>query len=323
MLDLSIILVGYNSCGALQKCLRSVYAQTSGTSFEVILVDNGSADGTEQMITAEFPSVKFVQNGRNRGFGAAVNQGIRETQSRCVLLLNPDAEIVNGAIQKTVRFFDEHPKAGIVGCSLKYPDGRIQASAYSFPTVWNMLSEATFLYKFFPKTRLFGGYHLTYLNYSQPVQVDWLIGAFFLIRREVIESIGLLDEQYFMYAEDTDYCYQAKKAGFEVWLTPEAEVFHIYGGISGINLRAAVWVQRGQVLFYKKNFTPLRAWFLIAVKYFGLVLRVFLYLVMGLCTVNRKQFDKAWYATYSIYRMLTSRWEYNPNYRGEVLPWEV
>jgi GT2 family glycosyltransferase len=226
MRDLSIVIVSYNTCGLLRTCLSSIYRETAHIDFEIVVVDNASTDGSIEMITSDYPAVKILRNDHNSGFAAANNIAIRKSSARFVLLLNPDTEILDGAIQKTIRFIEAHPKAGIVGCKLKYPDGRFQPSAYSFPTVWNMFAEATFLYRVFPKTKLFGGYHLTYLDYSHDVQVDWLIGAFLLIRREVIDTVGMLDEQFFMYAEDTDYCYMAKQAGFEVWFTPRGEIFH-------------------------------------------------------------------------------------------------
>jgi GT2 family glycosyltransferase len=322
MKDVSIIIVDTNEWRVLETALRSVFKETKGITFEVTVVDNASTDGSGENIARLFPQVNVIRNEYNMGFAAANNRAIRTSKARYVLLLNPDTEVLDGAIQKTVKFMDEHPKAGILGCRLIYPDGRFQHTTYSFPTVWNMFSEATFLYKIFPRTKIFGSYHLSYLDYDQDVQVDWLIGAYFLIRREVIETVGLLDEQIYMYAEDLDYCYRTKKAGFEIWLTPRARVIHYYGGISGVNKRVAVWTHRSQVLFYTKHFSWPKSRSLILIKYFGLVLRTIWYFIAGVFTANKRLFRKSWYAIFSIYKLLISHWRYVPGYHTNVRPWE-
>ncbi len=321
--DLSIVIVSYNAVHFLRKCLKSVIIQTEGISYEIIVVDNASTDETQQLMTLEYPGIQFLRNEQNVGFAAANNMAISETNSRYVLLLNPDTEVLIGAIQKTLHFMDENPKAGISSCKLLYQDGRFQANAYSFPTVWNMFAEATFLYKIFPKTKLFGSYHLSYLDYTKDNQVDWLIGAFYMIRREVIDTIGLLDEQYFMYAEDLDYCYMAKKAGFEVWYTSCAEIFHFYGGISGINKRVAVWTHRSQIVYYKKHYGLAKIYSLIFLKCFGLLLRIIRYVLTGILVADKILLNKAWYSTYSFYKILVSRWNYVHGYQGKTTQWEI
>ena len=323
MKDLSIVIVTYNSKDFLRTCLNSVILQTKGISFETIVVDNASSDQTRDLIEKEFPDVKFIRNDHNVGFAAANNLAIKETSSRYVLLLNPDTEILDGAIQKMIQFMDEHSKAGISSCKLMYQDGSFQANAYSFPTIWNMFTEATFLYRLFPKTKLFGSYHLTYLDYSKDNQVDWLIGAFYLIRREVIKTIGLLDEQYFMYTEDLDYCYLAKKAGFEIWYSPKAKIYHFYGGMSGISERSVVWTHRSQILFYKKYFESAKIFTLILFKCVGLILRMLRYFIVGMLTADKKLLKKAWLAIFSLFRIIFSRWNYQHGYSVRADQWEV
>jgi GT2 family glycosyltransferase len=321
MLDLSIITVGTNEKHWLKPCLESVYSQTRGVTFEVIVVDNASKDGTSEMLASEFPQVKIVRNDHNLGFAAANNKAIRLSAGKMVLLLNPDTVVLDGAIQKTITFMKNHPKAGLVGCKLKYPDGRFQPTAYAFPTLWNMFVEAIFLYKLFPKTKIFGGYHLTYLDYNKDVQVDWLIGAYFLIQREVIERVGILDEQFFMYTEDTDFCYRIKKAGYEVWFTSGAEITHFYGGISGITRRVVIWTHRSQILFYQKHYGTPQRQLLYLIKLLNLLLRVPWYIIEGIVTVNRRGFKKSLYAAYSFWKILVNRWHYIPGYTGEVTSW--
>jgi len=185
-----------------------------------------------------------------------------------------------------------------------------------------MLSEALFLYRIFPRTRLFGGYHLTYLSHDDDVQVDWLIGAFFLFRREIIDAIGLLDEQFYMYTEDTDYCYRVKKAGYEIWFTPKGEITHFYGGYSGFNRNVAIWTHRSQVLFYQKHYARFERIMLMGIKLLGLILRVPWYFIYGIFAGKSKELQKSYVAAYSFYKIVTSRWKYIPGFDGEVLPWE-
>jgi GT2 family glycosyltransferase len=321
-MDLSIIIADTNEWHFLQPCLQSVFAHTAGLEFEVIVVDNASTDGSKEKLAEEFPQVKVLRNEYNMGFAGANNVGIRASSARYVLLLNPDTIMPEGAIKETIKFMESKPKAGVIGCKLKYPDGRFQPTTYSFPTAWNMFSEATFLYKLFPKTKIFGGYHLTYLDYNTDVQVDWLIGAYFLMRREVIDTIGILDDKIYMYADDIDYCYRAKQAGFEVWYTPRAEVIHYYGGISGVNKRVVIWIHRSNVLIYQKLFSMPKRYILIAIKYFGLILRTLVYFTGGMVTADKMLLKKSWYALYSIYKIAISHWKYNPNLVGPEKPWK-
>lgn len=321
-MDLSIIIADTNEWHFLQPCLRSVFAHMKELEFEVIVVDNASNDGSKEKLASEFPQVRVIRNEYNMGFAGANNVGIRESSARYVLLLNPDTIVPEGAIKETIKFMESKPKAGVVGCKLKYPDGRFQATTYSFPTVWNMFSEATFLYKLFPKTKLFGGYHLTYLDYKTDVQVDWLIGAYFLMRREVIDAIGILDDKIYMYADDIDYCYRTKQAGFEVWYTPRAEVVHYYGGINGVNKRVVIWIHRSQILIYQKLFSKTKRFMLVAMKYFGLTLRTLVYFIGGIGTANTMLLKKSWHALYSICIIAVSRWKYDPNLVGPEKPWK-
>ncbi len=321
-MDLSIIIVNTNERHVLKPCLQSVFAQTKGIDFEVIVVDNASTDGTLEVLANEFPQVKVIPNKENLGFAGANNRGIKEASGKYVLLLNPDTEVLNGAIQKTVEFMNEHPRAGIAGCKLIFPNGKLQASIRSFPTVWNLFVEATFLYKLFSRTKLFGKYYFSYFDYATDIQVDWVSGAYFLIRRETIDKIGILDEQFYLYTEETDYCYRAKQAGFEVWFIPHGEVIHYWGGMSAINKRVAVWMQRSQLLFYQKHYHSYKRYLFITMKYFNLTIRFICYLLGGILLMNKNLITKSQYAGYAIYRLLTARWKYIHGYSGKVTPWE-
>jgi GT2 family glycosyltransferase len=322
MVDLSIIIVNTNERHVLKPCLRSVFTQTKGIDFEIIVIDNASTDGTLEMLANEFSQVKVIPNNENLGFAVANNRGIKKAVGKYVLLLNPDTEVLNGAIQKTVAFMNEHLRAGIAGCKLIFPNGKLQASIRSFPTAWNLFVEATFLYKLFSRTKLFGKYYFSYFDYAVDIQVDWVSGAYFLIRQEVIDKIGILDEQFYLYTEETDYCYRAKQAGFEVWFTPRGEVIHYWGGMSAINKRVAVWMQRSQLLFYQKHYHGFKKYLFILLKYVNLAIRFVVYFLGGIFLMNKNLITKSHYAGYAIYRLLTARWKYIYGYKGKVTPWK-
>ncbi len=309
-----------NGKNLLRACLSSVLKETINTDFEVIVVDNASTDGTLEMLKNEFSRVNVISNTENMGFAAANNIGIRQANGRYILLLNPDTEILNGAIQETVAFMDKHPQAGIVGCKLIFPSGQIQTSLRSFPTIRNLLIETFFLEKIFPKT--FGKHFYLDFDHNSDKQVDWVSGAYFLIRREVIEKIGLLDEQFYMYSEEMDYCYRAKQAGYEIWFTNRGNVIHHWGGMSAINKRVAVWIQRSQLLFYQKYYNGLKKCSFIFIKYVNLIIRSICYFFCGIILSNKGLINKSMYSIYAVYRLITARWKYNHNFNGKIDPWE-
>ncbi|MBI1804265.1 MAG: glycosyltransferase family 2 protein [Ignavibacteriae bacterium] len=321
-MDVSIIIVGYNSRELLKRCLASIIRETNGISYEIVLVDNASTDETRETIEQEFPTVRTIWNNQNRGYAAANNQGIAIAHGKYVVLLNPDTEVLDGAIQKIVEFADCHPRAGIVGCKLLFPDRTLQRSVKSFPTFTNVLWESTFLYRVFPRSPIFGRYYLSYFDCASELQVDWVSGACMMIRRQVLEKIGNLDEQFYMYAEEMDFCYRAKRAGFEVWYCPSAEVVHFWGGYSAINRRVVTWSLGSQMLYFQKHYTGAMLYLLIFVKYLGVAVRVFAYAIGGVVLINKKLLAKAYYFLYALYRLHTLRWKYHHNFTGRVTPWQ-
>ncbi|MGI0009981.1 MAG: glycosyltransferase family 2 protein, partial [Nitrosopumilaceae archaeon] len=195
--QLSIIIINYNTRDLLRACLKSVFQKTQDLDFEMIVVDNASVDGSLEMVEQEFPQVKKICNAENRGFAAANNQAIKQANSEYILLLNSDTEVLDGAINKTIEFMKQRPETSIVGCKLLNPDGTLQPSCRSFPSVWNLFTESFFLYKAFKRTKLFGKYYMSFFDHTSIREVDVVMGAFMLIRREVIDAIGLFDEDYF------------------------------------------------------------------------------------------------------------------------------
>jgi len=246
--------VNWNTCEILRNCLVSIFASTKDVEFEVIVIDNASSDGSVDMVKSEFPQVEIIANTENRGFAAANNQGITIARGRYVLLLNNDTVVLDGVIDNTVAFADSYPKAGITGCRVLNKDKTLQPSCFMFPSALNMFLSTTYLYKLFPKSKFFGRSHMTWWDRNDIKEVDVVTGCFMLVRREVIEQVGLLDERFFMYAEETDWCYRIKQTGWQIMFTPNAEIIHLHG-VSSKQVKPKMVVQwrRSMLLFFKKH----------------------------------------------------------------------
>ena len=322
-MKLSIITVCTNEWHVLQDCLASVYGQTGDLDFEFIVVDNASTDGSPDRIRETFPQVKLIHNPHNMGFAASNNRGIRVAAGDYILLLNPDTEVRDRAISKTVRFMDSHPEAGIVGCKLVLSDGTVQESLREFPSVWNVFSETSFLYRLFPKTKLFGSYYMTHFDYESSREVDWLCGAFLMMRRAVREEVGLLDEQFYMYTEEVDYCYRARQAGYRTWYFHEPVVLHHWGGISSVNQRVVLWMHGSKLLYFKKHFRGSEKILLIGLQYAGMLVRILVYFLGGLLAFRPKLLKKSRYYAVAVARLWTQPWEYVHGHTGSVQPWRI
>jgi GT2 family glycosyltransferase len=242
MMDVSILIVNWNTKRLLSDCLKSVYENAGDVEYEVIVVDNASTDGSQEMIKRDFRQVVLMENQDNRGFAAANNQGMAVAKGRYVLLLNSDTVVLKNAIANTVAFADAHPRAGVVGCRVLNPDRTLQPTCFMYPSILNMLLSSTYLYKLFSRSRFFGREQMTWWDRDDVREVDVVTGCFMLVRREAIEQVGLLDEQFFMYGEETDWCYRFRKSGWAMMFTPEAEIIH-YGGQSASHVPVAMTVQ--------------------------------------------------------------------------------
>lgn len=254
-MDVSVIIVNWNTRDILRNCLTSVFQQTHGIEFEVIVIDNASSDGSVQMVKTEFPQVVLIENTENRGFAAANNQGMRIAKGRYILLLNSDTVVLAGAIQKTIAFADQHPHAAVVGCKVLNPDHSLQPSCFMFPSLLNLFLSATYLYKIFPKSRFFGRERMTWWQRDDVRQVDVVTGCFMLVRRKAIEQIGLMDEDFFMYAEETDWCFRFKQAGWQNLFYPDAQIIHLGGQSSKqVKVEMTIQLRRAILQFIKKNY---------------------------------------------------------------------
>ena len=257
-MDVSVIVVNLNSLDLLRNCLRSVYDNLGRLETEVFVVDNASTDGSHEMVRGDFPQVRLIQNKENLGFSKANNQALESSCGRYVFLLNNDAYLLPGSLQKMVMFMDSHLNTGVVGPRLLNEDGSTQPSTNNFPTLLAM-SANKLIGVSHPLARLIKGFSMQHWGYDYTREVDMVAGACMGIRREALERVGLLDENIFMYHEDTDFCYRMIKAGWKVCFYPGAEVVHLLvkgQGNSNYYPRQFVHCQT-QLYFYRKHYSKI------------------------------------------------------------------
>jgi GT2 family glycosyltransferase len=229
-MDLSVIIVNYNVRDFLESSLTSVQQALRGLDAEVIVVDNASDDGSVEMVRRKFPAVTVIEAGRNLGFAAANNLALGRARGGTIVLLNPDTVVQEDTFGTIVRFLAEHPDAGLAGCKILNPDGTLQpACRRSFPTPWVAFTKISGLSALYPRSRVFGRYNLGYLDPDRTYEVDAISGSFMALRREVYEQVGGLDEEYFMYGEDLDWCFKVKQAGWKVYYVSDTRIIHYKG----------------------------------------------------------------------------------------------
>jgi len=227
MIEVSVVIVSFNTKDLTLQCLNSVFAQNH-VSYEVIVVDNASSDGSVTEIKKSFPQVALIENNKNKGFASANNQAIKLAKGKFILLLNSDTLLLSeDSFSKMIKFMDIKRNAGICGCKVTRPGGRLDwPCKRSFQTPSVFFYRSLGLDRMFPGHKKFGKYHLTYLDENKTHEVDAITGAFFMIRRETIADIGLLDEKLFMYSEDMDWCFRAKLKNWKVFYYPEVQIIH-------------------------------------------------------------------------------------------------
>jgi GT2 family glycosyltransferase len=247
VVDMSIVLVCWNNKAYLDPCLESLFKGGLKSSFDVIVVDNGSTDGSQQMLEEKYPDVKLIQNDGNVGLGKASNQGIEATNGRYVLLLNNDTLVNGPALDMLVEFLDALPEAGAVGGKLLNPDGSFQSGYAPFSTLMEEFLIVTHIGEM-----LWPGYP-SHGDSNEIKSTGWLSSACLLVRRSAMDQIGVLDENYFIYGDEADLQYRLNKAGWKVFFLPESTIIH-FGGRSMDRWKRRKMVYRGKLLFYKKNY---------------------------------------------------------------------
>jgi GT2 family glycosyltransferase len=231
-MDLSIIIVNWNSVEYLKKCIKSIFSGTKDLSFEIIVIDNASYDGCEEILRREFPKVKYVQSGKNIGFAAANNLGVRIATGKTLLFLNPDTEVIGAAINKMVANLLSAPEAGAIGCRLLNSDLSLQLSCVQpFPTILNQMLGVEWIQKRLPMLKIWGIHPLFY-NRGIPKEVEVVSGACLMAKRSIFEEVGMFSTDYFMFTEDVDLCYKIKQAGCRIYFINDAEIIHHGGGSS-------------------------------------------------------------------------------------------
>ena len=227
-IDLTVSIVNTDNRDQTLDCLRSIYQGTDSTAFEVYVVDNACSDGSSEAIEERFPQVKLIRNSHRLGFSANHNQVIRVGRGHYLLILNDDMIVLPGAFEKMVRFMELHSEVGAVGCKLLNPDGTLQRSCWrGYPSILESTIRAFYLWKFFPKASFIRRTYLPLEELTGVTEVDQLLGACIMVRREVLDTVGYLDERFYMTREDTDWCQRIKAAGWKIYWVPDGEIIHL------------------------------------------------------------------------------------------------
>ncbi|MEW6407314.1 MAG: glycosyltransferase family 2 protein [Patescibacteria group bacterium] len=256
MSKLSIIIVTYNSENLIGSCLDSIFKTAGGLELEVIIIDNNSQDDAVNVVKTRFPQARLIENKENVGFARAVNQGIKMSQGEFVLLLNPDMRVLDKAIKSSLEFLETNPKVGILGAQLLYPKTlKVQPSFGRFPSVFTEFLQAFGLHKILPWGRFIPKNIFSFWKFKKICRVDWLGGGFMMVKKEVFDKVGLLDEKFFMYLEDIDFCYRAKQVGFEVYYFPKAKVIHHHMASAKKDLSKPIIYEAKSLIYYFKKYS--------------------------------------------------------------------
>lgn len=274
-MDLSVIIVNYNTKELTLNCLDSIGQSETTFQLETILIDNHSTDDSVEVIQQLHPEVILISNSENVGFAKANNQGMRIAKGRYILLLNSDTVVQPNTLDVMIRFMDKHPEVGASGCKVLLPDGSLdKACRRGFPTPLTTFYYVSGISKLFPKSLRFNAYHMEFLDENEEYPVDCLVGAFMMVRREVIEQVGMLDERFFMYFEDTDWCYRIQQAGWVNYYYPKTQIIHYKRGSSrGRPYRITYEFHRAMKLFYDKHYRKHYPFWVTIFMYLGITVK--------------------------------------------------
>ena len=282
--DISAIIVTWNSFQWISNCLKSLMNDLSSFCYKIVVVDNASADETPDLIRENFPEVILVRNAVNEGFAQACNRALLECKSEYVLFINPDTEVIPGMTDTLISFMKGHPEAGAIGPTLLNTNGSLQLSGNTFPNLKNIWFESLFLDRLFPGNRFFGSHKLSHLNRSEVCKVDWTMGSCLLLRKEALDKAGSFDNRFFLFFEETDLCLRLKKAGYEVYIIPEAKIVHGGGSshLQNYNTNKIVHYHRSLFHYFNKNLPAQLLWVRVAV-FIRSVIRIFMWLSLYPC----------------------------------------
>lgn len=259
--DVSLVIVSFNTCAILRECLSSVYREAGSLRLQVIVVDNASTDGSPAMVERDFPDAVLIRSQINLGFGRANNLGFESAQGRFIVLLNSDAFLTEGSLERSLAHMEANPGVGLCGGRLIGRDGALQPSGRMFPTVVNDLIVLTGLSTRYPRSRFFGRFDRTWANEFEAAEVDWVPGAYSMIRSEALKAAGPFDPRFFLYYEEVDLCKRIKQKGYSIWYWPDVTVVH-FGGESSRQVKTlelsrsgaqlTLWSIRSKLLYYQK-----------------------------------------------------------------------
>ncbi|MCP1309726.1 glycosyltransferase family 2 protein [Paenibacillus tyrfis] len=274
-MDLSIIILNYNTRELTLNCLKSIYLSETSFTYEVILVDNHSVDDSVEAIRANFPMVHLVCNDVNLGYSKGNNQGMSLAKGRYVLLLNSDTVVQPDTLHTMTQFMDEHASIGAAGCKVVLPDGSLdKACRRGFPTPSASFYYAFGFSKLFPGNPKYNQYQLSHLDPNQDYPVDCLVGAFMIVRKEAIDQVGMLDEQFFMYGEDIDWCYRIKQGGWDIHYYPYTQIIHYKGASSRRKPFKIIYeFHRAMYLFHQKHYRKKYSFLVNGLVYAGITVK--------------------------------------------------
>lgn len=297
MLDVSIIIVSYNTKNLLKKCLSSIFKFTKGVIYEVIVVDNASKDSTTKMVEDEFHQVELIKNNENVGFGRANNQGSREARGKYLFFFNSDAYLADNVLPKLIKFMDKNKEVGVLGPRILNPDGSIQQSAGFFPDLPQVFFWMSFLDDLPFGDRL-RPYHVDHDRfYERERKVDWVTGAAIMIRREVFQKVGGFDKKIFLYGEEVELCLRMKNAGFDILFSPVGKVIHLgRGSFEKSNVGAIVGEYKGLLYFYSKYKSTWQKFLLSLLLKMGAIVRI---LIFGMIQ-GRKELKEAYIKAFNL-----------------------
>ncbi|MFH1336028.1 MAG: glycosyltransferase family 2 protein [Candidatus Zixiibacteriota bacterium] len=248
-MNITIIIVTWNSEGVIRNCMDSIIQNTGERQPEIILVDNNSSDQTVKIVAEHYPRVNLIRNKDNLGYAEANNQGIEKSRGEYLLLLNPDTEVRENSLISMIQFMEENPRTGALGPQLLNPDGTVQPSCREFPTYATLLWEFSGLSRLFPKSKIFGHWRMGYFNFDRIREVDQPMGSCLLLRRRTLEEVGVFDRSFPMFFNDVDLCYRIKKTEWKIYFFPDAQILHHKGASTRQVKRRMIW--RSHLAFYR------------------------------------------------------------------------
>jgi len=256
-MDVSIVIVNWNTRQLLADCINSIYANAGEADYEIIVVDNASSDGSADMVRECFGGIRLITNSENLGLAAANNQAIAAAGGRYILLLNSDTIVCKGTVDGMVRYADLYPAGAVFGCQVRENQTTIQPTCFRFPSILNIVLRITGLARLFKQNRFFGREMMLWWKRDTARRVDVVSGMFMFVRREAIEEVGLMDEDFFLYFEETDWCYRFSKAGWEMIFWPGVKIVHLDGGNKSTDQQAVkmkIQYRKSMLFFFRKHY---------------------------------------------------------------------